>query len=86
MPDTSGPGPDVDVVVVGEQCIARQKALAEIDSAMPIEVHGKKCQVDRHIAVSKAIVELDAIEDHDLTGDEVAVFEPQVTMAVADAP
>jgi hypothetical protein len=54
---------------------------------VPGKIHRQESDVCANVTISKAIVELDAVDDGDpFVRPEIDVLEPEISMPVADSP
>jgi len=73
--------PHVPVAAVAD--VGLDEGLRVVGVAVVVEVHGKEGRLGRHVAVTEALVELDAVEDDDPVG-QADVLGVEVAVAVPD--
>ena len=66
-----------------ELAVELEEAPRPLGRSQTFEVHGEEGHVGQHVAVAKAVVELDAIEDAGPIVEAEDVFRLQVAVAVA---
>ncbi|GBD14569.1 hypothetical protein HRbin25_00447 [bacterium HR25] len=74
------------LAVPGRLYVAPDEGLRQVRPAPELQVHGQEGHVSRHVRVTEATVELDAVHDARFPlGGEVDAVAAEVAMAVADA-
>ena len=63
--------------------VSSRDPLSKVRQAPGIQVHEKKCEISRGVAITEAVIELNAIIEHDLIQD-YDVVQMEITMTVAN--